>query len=76
MPKARDVWVRVRIRLSTAYRAAFLFQQESDQAHALARVQKDTELAKALRAEADNDSDSSHEFNEAINKIHTGEEQA
>jgi hypothetical protein len=73
MAKAKDIWVRVRIRLSTAYRAALLFQQESDLTHAIARIEKDPALAKALRDEADNDSDSSYEFNVAINKIQTGE---
>lgn len=74
MAKAKDIWVKIRIRLSTAYRAAMLFQQESDLTHAIARAEKNPETAKTLRAEADNDSDSAHEFNEAINKIQTGEE--
>lgn len=67
------VFIHVRLKLRTLLRAAAALLQSSDDLHERARKEHDPEKAKGLRQEADDDSDSAREINEAMHKIDTGE---
>lgn len=69
---ASEAWIRIRIRLRTALRAARLFKEEANRVHEERHHEKDADKKTVLSALANEHDESAREFDSELKRVDEG----